>query len=685
MAAAVSALHLRRDISVHDAGFDVTGEPGLVLHDPLRHRFFRLPAEMGGLLEAAKTGDLKPDDAKELSGFLERNRLLEARPGSSQSLIQEWKLGQHSPFHTLLHSYISFRIPLFSPERFLDATLPWVMPLAAPLVLILLLLLVLVGGYFVMRQWDHFSAMFWSSFSIAGAFGFAATLFVLKIFHELGHAYVARYFGCRVPSIGVAFMVMTPMLYTDASDAWRLQSRWQRFLIGAAGVLVEMAIAAPALFFWAFLPDGPARAVCFFVAATAWVTSLTMNLSPFMRFDGYHMLVDALGMHSVGPRSFALATWRLRELLFATGDAPPEYFGRSLRRGLIAYAVGTWIYRLVVFGGIAWFLYVSLPKAAGLPLALVEVYFFILMPVIRELKVWKNMGLKHLFSSRRSFLSLGVFGLLLIAGLLPLDRHVQVPAVLLPVAEARLFPPEPAEVVAVRAVAGDRVQAGDILAELVVPEIGLLQRAARLKRDIADENLQRVAADRKDRQAALVQQREWQAAEASIQGLRQRGALLVIKAPVAGVVTGDAAALRPGQWVGRDTLLFQIVDDRSARIVGLMPERESGRMRAGAAVRFLAGDGVHARVDGVLTGLGLPGGEGQALPYLSSQFGGDVVTVNGREGPSASGYLTLHISTEAAGAGRAITGTAVVAAEPESVLGFLAKRVAMVFLRESGF
>lgn len=683
--AATAPIVLRADISLHDGGFDVMGEQGLVMHDPLRHRFFRLPYHFKNLLLNVGAGSPASESEIELSAFLQRNRLAEVRPGLSQALMQEWTLQQHSPLHTMLHSYISFRIPLFNPERFLDRTLPWVLPMASRVMFVLLFIMAIVGGYFALRQWDQFKAMFWSSFTVAGAFGFAATLFGLKIFHELGHAYTARRFGCRVPSIGVAFMVMTPMLYTDASDAWRLHSRRQRFLISAAGVLVEMAIAAPALFLWAFLPDGPARAICFSVAVTAWITSVTINLSPFMRFDGYHMLGDALGMHSPGPRSFALATWWLRELLFRPGDGPPEYFGRTLRRWLLGYAVGTWIYRFTIFGGIAWFLYVSLPKAAGLPLALVEVYFFILLPVIRELKVWKNMGLKKLLGTSRAVLSLGVVLLLLIAGFLPLDRHVQVPAVLLPVAEARIYPPEPAQVLTVQVASGDQVVAGAVLAQLFVPEIGLLQRAAELKREMAEGHLQRIAADGRERREGLVLERERQLAVATHDGLRNRGLLLVIRAPVAGRVTGDAVALKSGQWVGRDTLLFQIVDVSAARIVGLMPERDIGRLERGSAVRFVPADGLHKRIEGALVEIGLPGGEGLALSYLSSHFGGAVATESGPGGVSAAGYLTLQMSTSEASFDHAVTGTAVIQARPQSLLGFLAKRVVMVFLRESGF
>ena len=47
--------------------------------------------------------------------------------------------------------------------------------------------------------------------------------------------------------MGVAFMVMVPVLYTDTTDAWRLRDRRARVAIDAAGVAVEFAFLATIL------------------------------------------------------------------------------------------------------------------------------------------------------------------------------------------------------------------------------------------------------------------------------------------------------------------------------------------------------------------------------------------------------------------------------------------------------
>ena len=92
------------------------------------------------------------------------------------------------------------------------------------------------------------------------------------VLHEMGHALTARHFGCRVPAMGVAFLVMVPVLYTDTNDAWKLQSRRARLLIGAAGMLAELTLAVWATLLWCFLPDGPLRAGVFLLASTTWIS-----------------------------------------------------------------------------------------------------------------------------------------------------------------------------------------------------------------------------------------------------------------------------------------------------------------------------------------------------------------------------------------------------------------------------
>ena len=238
------------------------------------------------------------------------------------------------------------------------------------------------------RQWDLFTASFLHFFSIEGAFTYGAALAAVKVLHELGHGYMAARFGCRVPSMGVIFLVMFPVLYTDVTDAWRLQSRRQRLLIDAAGIIVELAVACVATFLWAFLPDGPARSVCFRAGDDKLGDELLINLNPLMRFDGYYIMSDMIRIDNLAPRAFDLGRWRVREILFGLGQPCPEALPRRMVTVLIFYAWATWIYRLILFTGIALMVYHLVFKALGLVLFLVEIICFIVLPVMREMGHW---------------------------------------------------------------------------------------------------------------------------------------------------------------------------------------------------------------------------------------------------------------------------------------------------------
>jgi putative peptide zinc metalloprotease protein len=688
---------LRGELEFSEAGIDATGAVGYIVHDPLRHRFFRIPESANHLLSHWHLGtvgkvsiaaSVELDEIEEFIGFLASSRLTASAPGGAQALQNEFQRGEKTLGESALHNYLFFRVPLFNPTRFLDAGLPVARFLASKQMLILIAFIGILGFYFALRQWDTFATTFFDFFSLEGLALYSTTIVVLKIFHELGHGFMARHFKCNVPVMGVAFMVLAPMLYTETTDAWRIKERHKRLLIDAAGVMVEMAIAAVALFLWAFLPDGPWRSVMYFISATAWIMSVFVNFSPFMRFDGYHMLADGLGMHNLGPRAFRLATWQLRQFLFATPEAPPEHFSQGLRQGLIAFAYGTWIYRLSLYLGIAYTVYKMFPKAVGIPLGLVEILFFTAFPIWRELKEWKAMGLRELFSTRRSYVTMAVAATLIFLCALPLNRSVSVPAVLLPAQEAWIYSPEPARIVAVHVKSGDQVHVGDILAELVSPDIQEKMKLAELRIALSRAKLARIASDQKDLSDFSVLQQQQQTMINEIDGLQRRIEGLQVRSHLNGIVTDVAQGLSEGIWVGRDNQLMHIAAQTDAIIAGLVSERESGRLQSGAKAAFVAETGIGTIADATLTVIGAPGGEGIEFTYLSSDHGGAVAVAHASTGGKArpmSGVLPVRFTVNGSAPPKAQRGTLTVEAAPTSFIALAFGRIVTVFLRESGF
>ena len=74
-----------------------------------------------------------------------------------------------------------------------------------------------------------------------------------------------------------------------------------------------------------------------------------------MRFDGYYLLSDISGIPNLHERSFNVAKWWMRETLFDLGEPAPE--AKQNTTILIAFAFSVWIYRAIVFIGIAILVY----------------------------------------------------------------------------------------------------------------------------------------------------------------------------------------------------------------------------------------------------------------------------------------------------------------------------------------
>jgi putative peptide zinc metalloprotease protein len=72
-------------------------------------------------------------------------------------------------------------------------------------------------------------------------------------------------------------------------------------------------------------------------------------------------------------------------------DEPwPERLPPGQHAGLIAFALVTWLYRLGVFIGIAVAVYYMFFKALGILLFLVEIGWFVLRPLIVEMREWRS-------------------------------------------------------------------------------------------------------------------------------------------------------------------------------------------------------------------------------------------------------------------------------------------------------
>lgn len=686
---------LREDLRLSEAATGTSGEPAWVIQDTVLNRFYRIgwlefecllrwggtPRQISQTI--ADDTALKPDVEQILDfrQFLDQHQLLRPTPAQLARLQAKSEERTWSSWRWWLHYYLFFRIPLLRPQAGLQRlanALGW---LFHPLTGLLVIVLSLLGIILVMQQWDSFTHAVVESFSTEGLFSFALALIVAKTLHELGHALVATRLGLRVGHMGIAFVVLWPMLYTDTGESWKLQRSRQRLAIASAGIITELSLAGLATLGWALCDPGALRNALLYLATTSWLLSLALNASPFMRFDGYFILSDLLDFPNLHERASALARTALRRNLLGLDEPWPEPFAPRQRRALVAFAIVTWLYRLVLFLGIAVAVYLFFFKLLGIVLFMVELSWFIALPVMRELgHWWRERGR---IPRLRKVLFNGLL-LAMLAGL-AIPWHSQIDAVGVARAEHqwRVYAPYPARLQSVHGSA--TVEAGQVLVTLDEPDLAsritsseanARSYEARLSGLLADPS--GLAEDAATRQRLNVQLEETRATRTEI-------ARLNLQAPFAGTWLDLNPDWKPGQWVNRQEPLGILIDPRHWQIDAYVAQDQVHRIAVGDPVRFYP-EGQTAAVTGRVLAIGSTRTGQLAHRMLSAHYGGPVqVTAQEQMVPSSALFQVLVGLDAPLAEVRETRGRLKIEGERRSVLGDFGRWVVGVGLRESGF
>jgi len=673
------------------------------LYDPVRNRFFRLgPLEFElikhwpqGNPEAVIAGvnattpyQVTPATVQKLLHFLMENCLLAPTNPEIRRRLQFLCRRKQSIGSWLLHHYLYFRIPLIHPDRFLTRTLPLARLLATRTALYFFGVLSIIGVFLIARQWEAFKNTFLYFFTVKGMVLYALAIFSAKVLHELGHAYTAKHYGLKVPSMGLAFMVLWPMFFTENSEGWKLAARGPRLRIVSAGVLTELVLAGLAALLWSFLADGPLKSACFITATATWVSSVFINLSPFMRFDGYYLLADYLDFPNLQTRAFALAKWHLRRLLWGSEELCPEGLSEKRRRFVIVYAYATWLYRLVLFTGIALMVYHLFFKALGLLLFVVEMIWFIVGPIWRELKTWRR-NLSPGALNLRSVITLLTLSTLLLFLALPIHSRIEAPALLKAAAMTRVYPPFAARISNVMVQEGDVVRQNDLLFLLDDPELKWQETKVRSQISLLQIQLERgVGGGTLLERNSVLRQRLIEV-QTVFQGLKERRLKLRIRAPIDGVVLDMVSGLKTGVWIPERKLLALVADRSSLIIEGYLQEEHLAYVHPQDTALFFMENSGEAPIKCTVSAIDITGARSLEEPYLASLYGGAIAvrTPAANEMIIEQSLYRIILATEddVKRSAQVMRGSVVINGRSQSLLKRAWMQIVTVLIRESGF
>jgi putative peptide zinc metalloprotease protein len=695
---------LRDELHLQPAAANADGSPAWLIHDPVVNRFFRIgwldfelllrwglgsPQALTASVNTQTLLQAEDADVTSLMAFLQRHCLLKANTAQAvDSLRQRAQQMAQSPLQWLLHHYLFVRLPLLRPQRQLLALatqLGWVFTRTTAWAVLGLSLL---GLFMAARQFETFTSTFVDQLSWSGAAGYLLALSFAKALHELAHALTATRYGVRVAHMGVAFLVMFPMLYTDTSESWKLSRARQRLAIASAGIVAELALAGLATLGWSLAPEGAFKSALFFLATTSWLLTLAVNASPFMRFDGYFITMDLLDFPNLHERAGAMARTWLRRTLLGWRDADPEPLAGRRKAALIVFALVTWLYRLTVFFGIALLVYHYFFKLLGLALMAVELVWFIGRPVMNELQTWhaRRADMRH----NRRWAAWAGAALLLVLGCVPWPSAVHGPGWLHAQQQQLLFAPLAGRVQALP-VAGPVAQ-GQALFVLSAPELALSGQRAQAQADARAQELLGLAGlpDGEERRAQVQAQQDKFMAEA--RAYQDESARLQLTAGFAGVLTDIDPLLAKGVWVQPRQPLATLIDPNRWVVEAFIDEADVTRVQRGQSAHIHRGSWglptLHGRVVAVDSTRTL------ALPnaMLDVHTGGPIATLSASaqrpadaQAPRDALYrVTIALDSPPAPMQMALARV-VISADGQAWWPSAAKRAAAVLVRESGF
>lgn len=591
----------RKDLSTFPGPSESDGTPTYVLFDPVKGQYYKISLVQMIIMRLFKpnmsfdqlliavneqsTFKISSEELKEVFTQAARLNLLEI-PVSSEMVAEIKQKTKRSWLWFLLMNYLYIRIPLTNPDSFLTRTLPFVRPLISPFALIIYGLLILNGLLIVFLNFERYLHTFSYFFNFEGFLAYAGTIAIVKVLHEFAHAYTAKHFKIHVPTMGLAFLVLFPVLYTNVTNAWRLEKRSQRFAITIAGVFTELILAGLATLGWALTDPGILHSAFFLVSSTTWITSLLLNCNPAMRFDGYYLLCDLIGIDNLQQRGFAVARWRLREWFLGLNYPPPETdLSPRMINLMTVYSIYTWIYRIFLYTAIALFVYYEFTKALGIILFIVEVVVFIMAPFISEFKqlaqrkAYFNMNPRSIITGTLAALFLAWF-------LIPLPHVKTFPAITEAVIHQDLYIQEAAKVEEVLAKRGDPVKPGQVLLKLSSEPLELSLKKAEAEAEMLKKQIE-ILEQQEDGNRFLPQkQAELAKALSEVEAFKRKVEHLTVHAEISGTLYEFSDLLKPGLYLSKGTLIGKIAAPDKMRVIAFVPESESAGIQETASVDF---------------------------------------------------------------------------------------------------
>ena len=590
---------LRGDLELFRGEKNILGEPTWVIFDPVADAYFKISdsnyhmirvlsgnIQMEQYLEKLKSVGINAGkmEVLKLVTFLQNNNLFMPRYLQSEAQASKMREMKKKMFwQRLMSTYLFFKIPIVKPDRFLDRTIDFIRNILNKWTLALLWIIAICGYIGLVMNWHKFTEKFISSISLQGLARYSLAVIAVKFIHEFAHAYAAKTHGVRVRRMGLAIVFFVPRLYSDLTDSWRIHDWKTRFLIDGAGIISEIIIGGFAALVWVNTVPGLTHSVAYFIFAVSIINTVLINGNPFIRYDGYFMLMDFSGIDNLQQRATERTKALWRKHLFGLDLPTRDHTHGWKRYFLVIFGICSFVYRIFLYTSIIMIVYFQFPKAIGIVLLCLEVYLLIIKPLTGEIKFLTMMRKK--MSRTKSLLSYIGIAIILLCFFLPLPWDVTLPCEVRAMSFERIYARN-GFISDILIKDGQKVKKNQLLFKQSNPYLSwrLQEAIVGIKRDEtildqAQSSIKRLGEIKIDRRAL-------QSSRNLVKELKRKESLLNLRSEIDGVFAFYDQKLKKGKWLYKGDVIGEVYNRKIKRVVAYVGEDEMRKLKTGDRVKL---------------------------------------------------------------------------------------------------
>ena len=503
------------------------------------------------------------EDLLQLLGQLHRIDLLQTNttPDTEEIYLRAEKSNPKA-WKKFIRNPISFRFSIFDPENLLTTTMPIVKPVFNWLGFSLWLFITIIAIAFSVSYWGELSGNAIQQALLPQNILLLAILYpFVKLFHEFGHAFAVKYWGGEVHDIGVIIVLMIPIPFVDASAASAFIHKYQRVIVGFIGIMVEVFIASIALFVWLGVEPGLVQTIAYDVMLISGVSTLFFNGNPLLRYDGYYVLSDAIGIPNLASQSNKYIGYLIQRYILKSQDPVSPAHDNNERYWLLFYSPAAFIYRMFIFSVII-LLVADQALLVGVILGFWMAYNQLIVPTVKHMKFVLNSP-RNNQNRRYAIIVSSTFVTFMMAIVFVL------PFPLVTVAQGVIWLPENAKIYAntngfikeVLIDTGSKISEKDTIAVLDDPLLKTRKRI--LEAQLQDLNAQHKANWSNDRVQTRIINEQIRSLKSNINQTRLEIESLIIRSPKNGKIIIPNVNDLNGQYFKKGDLIAYIVPDSS--------------------------------------------------------------------------------------------------------------------------